>query len=106
MDPGEHIYVVSLARRPSKRLRALQELKAAGLRAYILDAVDGDAVETQADVSCCGARVMPGYIGNSIHRLPLTTGEFGCFLSHWGIYEKIARENIPCALILEDDFDI
>merc|ERR1711924_360315 len=44
--------------------------------------------------------------GNQNYKLPLTTGEFGCFLSHWGLYEKMARENIPCALILEDDFDI
>jgi len=44
--------------------------------------------------------------GHSHHKRPFTTGEFGCFLSHWCIYEKMARENISCALILEDDFEI
>lgn len=31
LDPGEHVYVVSLARRPTKRLRAMQQLQAAAL---------------------------------------------------------------------------
>merc|ERR1712107_147786 len=100
MDPGDHVYVISLARRPSKTLRAMRELAAAKLRAYIVDAVDGDAIQSQADITKCGARVMPGFRG----LIPFTTGEVGCFLSHWGIWEKMARENIPCALILEDDF--
>lgn len=91
---------------PSKRLRALQQLQAAQLRAYIFNAIDGDMIQTQSDLSDIGARVMPGYVGSCMHHMPLTTGEAGCFLSHWGIYEKMARENIPCALIFEDDFDI
>merc|ERR1712176_530452 len=67
IDPGEHVYVVSLARRPSKRMHVLQELRKARLRAYIMDAVDGDAVESQADVTRCGCRVMPGYVGHTHH---------------------------------------
>ena len=30
----------------------------------------------------------------------LTLGEIGCLLSHRGIYEKMAQENIPVAIIL------
>ena len=33
----------------------------------------------------------------------LTFGEIGCLLSHRAIYEKMIRENIPVAIILEDD---
>lgn len=33
----------------------------------------------------------------------MLVGEVGCFLSHMGIIERIVREGIPNALILEDD---
>lgn len=33
----------------------------------------------------------------------LTLGEIGCLLSHRALYEKIVREQIPVAIILEDD---
>ncbi len=33
----------------------------------------------------------------------LSDGEVGCFRSHLAIAEKIMREKIPCALVLEDD---
>lgn len=32
-----------------------------------------------------------------------TTGELGCALSHISLYRKIVEQNIPVALILEDD---
>lgn len=34
---------------------------------------------------------------------PLTKGERGCAYSHQSIYEKMKKESIPVALILEDD---
>ena len=37
------------------------------------------------------------------HGKVLTTGEKGCAFSHRSIYERMLRENIPKALILEDD---
>lgn len=36
----------------------------------------------------------------------LTMPEIGCFLSHRGIWELIVSEDIPVALILEDDIEI
>ncbi len=33
----------------------------------------------------------------------LTPGEIGCFLSHYTLWQKIAANQIPAALILEDD---
>lgn len=35
----------------------------------------------------------------------LSSGEIGCLLSHRNIYKKIVSENIPYALVLEDDID-
>lgn len=37
------------------------------------------------------------------HGKVLTIGEKGCAYSHRSIYEKMEHENIPCALIFEDD---
>ncbi|TMP32425.1 glycosyl transferase family 25 [Pseudoalteromonas rubra] len=36
----------------------------------------------------------------------LTPGEIGCYISHYRIYEKVVNENIPYALVLEDDLHI
>ena len=49
IDPGEHVYLISLDRRPTKRLRGLQELQKAQLRAFIFEAIDGDAIRSQKD---------------------------------------------------------
>lgn len=39
-----------------------------------------------------------------IHR-EMSNGEIGCILSHQNIYNKIIQNNIPYALVLEDDID-
>lgn len=31
--------------------------------------------------------------------------EVGCFLSHYAVWHRMVEQNIPAALILEDDFD-
>ena len=36
----------------------------------------------------------------------LTTGEIACALSHIGVWDKMVRENIPKAIIFEDDIVI
>ncbi|MCG7562014.1 MULTISPECIES: glycosyltransferase family 25 protein [Pseudoalteromonas] len=36
----------------------------------------------------------------------LTPGEIGCYISHYRIYEKVVNENLPYALVLEDDLHI
>ena len=33
----------------------------------------------------------------------LAPGEIGCFLSHYGLWERLVETRTPCALILEDD---
>lgn len=44
------------------------------------------------------------YDAEAVRRNPyLFKGVIGCTLSHLKIYDKMAAENIPCALVLEDD---
>ncbi|TMP37787.1 glycosyltransferase family 25 protein [Pseudoalteromonas rubra] len=36
----------------------------------------------------------------------LTPGEIGCYISHYRVYEKVVNEQLPYALVLEDDLHI
>jgi len=76
------------------------------LSATIVSALDGDALLCQADLPALGVQVMPGYKGHMNHDMPFTTGEVGCFLSHYTIWHHMVKHGIPAALILEDDFDL
>lgn len=40
------------------------------------------------------------------HNMPFTTGEVGCFASHYAIWHHMVERGIGSALILEDDFDL
>ena len=40
------------------------------------------------------------------HSLRESNAEVGCFLSHYAVWHRMVEQNIPAALILEDDFDL
>mmetsp|Transcript_24545 Transcript_24545/g.39396 ORF Transcript_24545/g.39396 Transcript_24545/m.39396 type:complete len:380 (-) Transcript_24545:256-1395(-) len=108
-DPLRNIFVVSLERRPSKRDHAIRQILECGLAAgesYIVNAVDGDGIVTQKSLHDKDAGVFPGYVGHNMHPIGLTTGEAGCFMSHYSIWLYMHEHNIPYAVILEDDFEI
>lgn len=105
-DPEDNVFIVSLARRPEKRARVFRQLEEHQLNATVVNAMDGDGVLYQDDLNALGVRILPGYnCGFSNHNMPYTTGEVGCFLSHYAVWHRMVEQNIPAALILEDDFD-
>eukprot|EP00933_Yihiella_yeosuensis_P045144 TRINITY_DN40467_c0_g1_i1.p1 TRINITY_DN40467_c0_g1~~TRINITY_DN40467_c0_g1_i1.p1 ORF type:complete len:402 (+),score=58.70 TRINITY_DN40467_c0_g1_i1:55-1260(+) len=104
-DPKENVFVVSIPRRPSRLKHAMNELYREGVTATIVDAVDGDGFRGQDDLTRLGIVPLPGYKGHKNHDMDLTTGEVGCFMSHYTIWHHMAKNNIQSALILEDDFD-
>eukprot|EP00435_Cladocopium_sp_Y103_P011321 s1700_g2.t4 len=53
-----------------------------------------------------GILPVPGYVGHKNHGIHLTTGEVGCFMSHFTIWHHMVQHQLPAALILEDDFDL
>lgn len=71
-----------------------------GLEAEFVSAVDGRAL-TDADRSQYDSRR-----ARLDYRAEMTDSEIACYLSHYRIYERICRENLPLALILEDDIHI
>ena len=91
------IFIVYLKGSP-RRLKIAADLEAVGLPFEFFDAVDA-------------RKGVPAQYKNRINRTrakirllrKMTDVEFGCALSHALLYEKIVRENISDAIILEDD---
>jgi len=104
-DPRQNVFVVSLPRRPTRLRHALQQLNAQKVSATVVDAVDGDAILCKEDLARHSIAALPGYCGHKNHNIELTTGEVGCFMSHFTIWHHMVENQIPAALILEDDFD-
>ena len=84
-------FVVSLARAPDRRRQITEHLSAMGMAYRLIDAVDGKTLPADqvARIVAPGIDIHPGAIG--------------CYLSHLVIYEQMIAEDIPLALVLEDD---
>ena len=78
-----------------KRKRVESLLKNKNYELY--EAVDGQTIEHKG---CAKDWYEP------FSHSHLTKGEIGCALTHYYLWEKIVKENIEKAIILEDDFDI
>jgi len=93
-----NIIIINLKRSTSRRLRIEREMKRVRLSYKFFNGVDGlqltkEEVQTNIDPN---------------HRFfrQFNKGEIGCFLSHYSVYKKIVDDNLPYALILEDDIII
>ncbi len=99
MTDRPRIFVINLARSPDRRRAMAGRLDELGLVHEFFAAVDG-ATLTEADLENYDREARLKAFG-----CDLQPNEIGCYLSHYRIYEKIVAENIPRALILEDDLD-
>jgi hypothetical protein len=88
------IFVISLKTAHERRGRIARQMSALGLACTIIDAVDGRAMSEEERRAISA----PEYAGKP--------GEVGCYLSHIAVYERMCTENIPLALILEDDCEL
>lgn len=89
------IFVINLPTAVERRVAIEKQLNSLGAKFEIMDGVFGN-----------DARVTERYdeeLAIKEHGKPLGTGEKGCALAHTLVYERMVRENIPFALILEDD---
>ncbi|MBU2571536.1 MAG: glycosyltransferase family 25 protein [Gammaproteobacteria bacterium] len=85
------VFVISLARAPSRRLAITQHLSELNVKYRLIDAVDGEAM-SENDINAIVAK-----------NIKLPRGAVGCYLSHIQAYKIMEQENIPVALVLEDD---
>ncbi|MWN90077.1 hypothetical protein GQ597_05075 [Gilliamella sp. Pra-s65] len=87
------IFIINLERESAKKEHIKKECEKLNLDFEIYNAVDGNALSEE-------------FIQNAVYDYPnnfLTKGEIGCALSHINVYKKIIQNNLPYALVLEDD---
>ncbi|XP_014487037.1 PREDICTED: glycosyltransferase 25 family member isoform X2 [Dinoponera quadriceps] len=97
----DHIYMINLLRRPERRGRMQRLFKELGIRAEIIDAVDGRTLN-ESILKEWGVKPMPEY-ADPYHKRPMTMGEIGCFLSHYVIWQKVLEHGYKDVMVLEDD---
>ncbi len=100
MTGRPRIFVINLARSPDRRRFIGDGLGRLGLDHEFFPATDGAAL-TEDDLANYDRKARLEAFG-----CDLLPNELGCYLSHYRIYQKIIAENIPRALILEDDVEV
>ncbi len=85
------VFLISLARAQDRREAICHHLRDLNIEYRLIDAVDG-AKMSEVDINAIVAK------GIKMH-----PGAVGCYLSHLQAYETMKLENLPVALILEDD---
>ena len=103
------IFVISLPRATERRADICHRLQADNLQYEIVNAVDGrelnradyaDRLEQYDSKEGSSFRCVNR---KNRHNAPLNNGEIGCYLSHYNLWRRIVDEQIPAAVILEDD---
>lgn len=93
-------FVINLDRDSLRRGHMEKQLEKIGLKAEFVPAVDGRAL-SESDRS-----VYDRDKALRVYGVEMMDTEIGCYLSHYRLYERMVRENIPVALIMEDDIEI
>lgn len=92
------IFVISLKNSPRRDV-IRKHLNSLGLHFEFFDAIYGKDL-SEEQLSKIDYNFYPKNYGA---RSPLTLGEIGCAISHIKLYEHIINNNIPEAIIFEDD---
>ncbi len=91
------VFVINMVKDTERRAAMEARLDTLQLPYAFFPAVDGRAA---------GGVNSPFYDGPRRRRVfgrDMLPGEIGCLLSHRTIFEKMVEDNIPCAVVLEDD---
>lgn len=89
-------FVINLKSETKKRSNIDAQCRANGFDYEIIEAVDGRELQDEAT----------HLLAHNLPQARLTKGVIGCTLSHLYIYSRMVEENIPYALVLEDDITI
>ena len=90
-------FVINLERSTARRAFMQRQLDSRGLAFEFVRAVDGAALSDDEVARVCDFERLARW--PHLRR----RGVYGCLLSHYRIYERMVAENLPCALVLEDD---
>ncbi len=98
--PGLPIFVINMARDVERRRYMTGVLGGLGLEAEFVTAVDGRQLSDAERSVYDRDRALRTY---GVEMMP---SEIGCYLSHHRLYQRMVRDGIEVALILEDDVRI
>jgi len=91
------VFVINLERDRERRRHMTELLGRLGLAAEFVTAVDGRALSDADRSSYDRTRAL------RVYGVEMMDTEIACFLSHRRLYERILRDGIEAALIMEDD---
>lgn len=94
------VFVINLERSRYRREFMLSYLARLGVNAQIFQAVDGAKLNLD---ELHNHGIYDDAIAHQKFSRSLSSAEIACTLSHLGIYQKMIEEDIPMAMILEDD---
>ena len=97
-------FVINLKRSEDRRQYIKNALNLLGLQYQFIEAIDGAKMSEQTHYEI--KQRSKNLTKKHPYRSPITKEEAGCALSHLKVYEKIVKENIDYACILEDDIKI
>ncbi|WP_239326534.1 glycosyltransferase family 25 protein [Snodgrassella gandavensis] len=93
-------FLINLDRRPDRLMFVKQQLENLGIAFERVSAVDGNCLTDEQKVFFNQQRFALECKRKAVN------GEIGCALSHQAVWQRIVAENIPYALILEDDVQL
>jgi glycosyl transferase family 25 len=96
-DDTPPIWVISLPSAVERRRVVVEGFEQLNIPFELVDGVDGNALSSEEWDRYSRRRSLLE-TGR-----PLARGELGCALSHLGLYERMRRESIPRAVVVEDD---
>jgi glycosyl transferase family 25 len=91
-------FIISLPKDKNRRENLERQLQKLAMRFSVVKAVHGVALSEEELAASYDRRKAVRLFNRE-----LSKGEIGCALSHLSIYQKMVAEDIPHALILEDD---
>jgi glycosyl transferase, family 25 len=92
------MFVVNLDRSPERLALMTQRCQEIGISFERFPAVDGTDIP----------EALRRYFSDASGRIvsPLRPAEIGCYASHLGVWQHIVDENLPAAVVCEDDADL
>ncbi|MBV8576539.1 MAG: glycosyltransferase family 25 protein [Acetobacteraceae bacterium] len=94
---GLPVFVINLERDTERRQYMTQLLDRLGMHAEFVTAVDGRTLSAADREAYDPRRAL------RVYGVSMLDSEIGCFLSHYRLYERMVRDGIGTALIMEDD---
>lgn len=92
------VYVISLKSSTDRKAFMKAQCERIGISPVFIDAIDGKDLSQSKISQYCNQKK-----AKQLFSRELLLGEIGCALSHKKVYKRIVDENIPYAVILEDD---